>query len=506
MAGNIVDIIKYTSGIVNSISGSGTTNELAYFTASTTISSLTTATYPSLTELSYVKGVTSSIQTQLNGKQNTLTNPVTGTGTTNYLPKFTGTSTIGNSQVIDNGTQVGVGLTPNASYGTFQIKAPAGVYTLDLVGRTAGVNSESQITFWNAAQSSALGYIYNTGSNLYIGTGANQPFTLSSGGNFIFGSTSDNGARLQVSGAARVDSEYAYYWQRTSGGSNIWSWSANSSSSYLYNHTTATPVLTFLNNGNVGIGTTTPDVTGFGWRTLTIKGGTASGEAGVIELQSPATTGAANLGIIAFMDGSNRNAQIYSQRASSTTTGNILFATNGGTGLLERMQITSGGDQINYGNIFLNQTAVGIVNANATSIGINGIYNMSRGSGAGLTHIQFGNGGNIVGSVSSSTVLTSYNTTSDYRLKEDLQEIKGLEKVQAIKVYDYKWKSEDSRMDGVLAHELAEVLPYAVTGEKDAVDEEGKDKMQSVDYSKIVPILIKAVQELQAKLDKNNIN
>jgi hypothetical protein len=208
MAGNIVDIIKYTSGIVNSISGSGTTNELAYFTASTTIASLTTATYPSLTELSYVKGVTSSIQTQLNGKQNTLTNPVTGTGTTNYLPKFTGASTIGNSQVIDNGTQVGVGLTPNASYGTFQIKAPAGVYTLDLVGRTAGVNSESQITFWNAAQSSALGYIYNTGSNLYIGTGANQPFTLSSGGNFIFGSTTDAGFKLDVNGTGRFSGAY----------------------------------------------------------------------------------------------------------------------------------------------------------------------------------------------------------------------------------------------------------------------------------------------------------
>jgi hypothetical protein len=132
-----------------------------------------------------------------------LTNPVTGTGTTNYLPKFTGSTTIGNSQIIDNGTQVGVGLTPNASYGTFQIKAPAGVYSLDLVGRTAGLNSESQITFWNAAQSSALAYLTNTASNLYIGTGANQPFTLSSGGNFIFGSTTDAGYKLDVNGTGR---------------------------------------------------------------------------------------------------------------------------------------------------------------------------------------------------------------------------------------------------------------------------------------------------------------
>jgi len=144
--------------------------------------------------------------TTFNNKQNALTNPVTGTGTTNYLPKFTGSTTIGNSQIIDNGTQVGVGLTPNASYGTFQIKAPAGVYSLDLVGRTAGLNGESQITFWNAAQSSALAYLTNTGSNLYIGTGANQPFTLSSGGNFIFGSTTDAGFKLDVNGTGRFTS------------------------------------------------------------------------------------------------------------------------------------------------------------------------------------------------------------------------------------------------------------------------------------------------------------
>jgi hypothetical protein len=130
-------------------------------------------------------------------------NPVGGTGTTNYLPKFTGATTIGNSQLIDNGTQVGVGLTPNTSYGTLQIKSPASVYSIDLVGRSAGLNSENQITFWNSTQTSGLAYIYNSLSNLYIGTGANQPFTLSSAGNFIFGSTTDAGFKLDVNGTGR---------------------------------------------------------------------------------------------------------------------------------------------------------------------------------------------------------------------------------------------------------------------------------------------------------------
>ena len=121
----------------------------------------------------------------------------------------------------------------------------------------------------------------------------------------------------------------------------------------------------------------------------------------------------------------------------------------------------------------------------------------------GATFLQFLNSSNVgCGSVSrvGTTNAVLYNTTSDYRLKEDLQEIKGLEKVLAIKVYDFKWKDNQYRMDGVLAHELQEIIPYAVSGEKDG------QKMQGVDYSKIVPILIKSIQELNKKLIKNNIN
>jgi hypothetical protein len=103
---------------------------------------------------------------------------------------------------------------------------------------------------------------------------------------------------------------------------------------------------------------------------------------------------------------------------------------------------------------------------------------------------------NGIGNISrvGTTNAVAYNTTSDYRLKEDLKEINGLEKLSAIKVYDFKWKDNIARMDGVLAHELQEIIPYAVTGEKDAKE------MQSVDYSKLVPVLVKAIQELTEKV------
>jgi len=56
-------------------------------------------------------------------------------------------------------------------------------------------------------------------------------------------------------------------------------------------------------------------------------------------------------------------------------------------------------------------------------------------------------------------------------------------------------------MEGVIAHELQEVVPYAVTGFKDEKNNDGTDKIQNVDYSKIVPILVKAIQEQQAQIE-----
>jgi hypothetical protein len=91
----------------------------------------------------------------------------------------------------------------------------------------------------------------------------------------------------------------------------------------------------------------------------------------------------------------------------------------------------------------------------------------------------------------------AFNTSSDYRLKEDLKDFNGLNLISNLKVYDFKWKTDNTRMYGVLAHELQEIIPYVVNGNKDEVKEDGKIKVQVVDYSKIVPILIKSIQEQQ---------
>jgi hypothetical protein len=124
------------------------------------------------------------------------------------------------------------------------------------------------------------------------------------------------------------------------------------------------------------------------------------------------------------------------------------------------------------------------------------------------TAIKFANGGNgIKGTITFGNGGTSYNTTSDYRLKEDFKDFSGLDLVSEINVYDFKWK-EGGRSYGVKAHELQEVNNDWATGEKDEVGEiKSEDGThvegiipQQVDYSVLVPVLVKAIQELQEKV------
>jgi len=119
------------------------------------------------------------------------------------------------------------------------------------------------------------------------------------------------------------------------------------------------------------------------------------------------------------------------------------------------------------------------------------------------TVAQFRNTANtVVGDIVTAASTTAYNTSSDYRLKEDVQPMVGaVERVMALKPVNYAWKVDGSRANGFLAHELQEVIPQAVTGKKDAVDENGDPVYQGVDHSKIVPDLASALQEALTKIE-----
>lgn len=110
----------------------------------------------------------------------------------------------------------------------------------------------------------------------------------------------------------------------------------------------------------------------------------------------------------------------------------------------------------------------------------------------------FNNPNGEVGRITTNASATTYNTSSDYRLKENITPIVGaLEKVSQLKPVNWTWKVDGSDGQGFIAHELAEIVPDCVTGEKDAVDAEGKPIYQGVDTSFLVATLTAAIQEQQ---------
>ena len=121
-----------------------------------------------------------------------------------------------------------------------------------------------------------------------------------------------------------------------------------------------------------------------------------------------------------------------------------------------------------------------------------------QSTSSSLTAVKFtrNSAGSVVGSITTTNAATAFNTSSDYRLKENLQPIfRPLSLVEMTKMYNGNFKVDpNNKIDFALAHEVQELFPYAVTGVKDG------EQMQQVDYSKLVPVLWAAVQELSAKV------
>jgi hypothetical protein len=232
---------------------------------------------------------------------------------------------------------------------------------------------------------------------------------------------------------------------------------------------------------NVGIGETSPQ------RPLHING-----TEGVARFTSTAS------GNNGFEVGIGTSSQAFLWQSENSY---MQFATNN----TERMRVTSGGDVLMGGfaangaiSATLNGfgfTSSGTGTAVCNFSDVNEMFVFNQRDGSGTTQIDFRNGNVERGKIQWTTSGTTYNTISDYRVKENLKDFNGLDKVSKIKVYDFDWIESKKQDYGVMAHELQEILPLAVTGEKDG------EKLQGVDYSKIVPLLVKSIQELKADND-----
>jgi hypothetical protein len=213
--------------------------------------------------------------------------------------------------------------------------------------------------------------------------------------------------------------------------------------------------------------------------------------------------------------------------SSSTTITSSKFIPTGGTATGNGMYLpasnevavsTNSVERMRYlsdGTIIAGTTDSSFFSNNVTGVGFfatNGFLAGSRGGApSGLFNrftsdgdvVEFRRQGSVVGAVNVTTTGTTYATISDYRLKENVQPMIGaLAKVDALKPCTYTWKANNKPGQGFIAHELQEVLPECVTGEKDAVNAEGEFVYQGIDTSCLVATLTAAIQELKQGLEQ----
>ena len=228
---------------------------------------------------------------------------------------------------------------------------------------------------------------------------------------------------------------------------------------------------------------------------------------------SALTTGGSNT----FIGGLNSAQNISSGGAMTTGSNNTIVGNY--TGNMGGLDIRTASNYIvlsdGDGNprYWIDSNGYAALNVGSTrgqfSIGFNG--NVTNGmsilttsSAVGESYINFlNNGAGTAGSISHTGGTTvSYNTTSDYRLKENIAPMTGaLAKISQLKPVTYTWKADGSDGQGFIAHELQAVIPDCVTGKKDAVDADGNPVYQGIDTSFLVATLTAAIQELKAEFD-----
>jgi hypothetical protein len=345
--------------------------------------------------------------------------------------------------------------------------------------------------YWSGASRSERMRIDSSGNITQTASG-NPQFTIS-------GSAGAYTGILQINAAGGGGSKI-----QTSGGTNSLSIETGGSESMRID-----------SSGNVGIGTSNAgakieiNASGGGlggFTSFKTKYGTSSVQSlsiGQVTAGNGAWIGMAQYRAGGFWQTEGTAAGLINFEAD----GVISFSTNSGLtantdyNKTERMRITSGGQLLINTQTLPNGTSAygaGFApNSEARTT-----FHSASNTTSSVKLAYFLNPNGEVGSIATSGSSTAFNTSSDYRLKENVVEMTGaLDRVDALKPSRFNFIADPEKtVDGFIAHEVQAIVPEAVTGEKDAVDEEGNPIYQGIDQSKIVPLLVGAIKELSAKV------
>jgi len=256
--------------------------------------------------------------------------------------------------------------------------------------------------------------------------------------------------------------------------------------------------MTILADGKVGIGTASPNAL------LTVGSTGTSGP----ELQIMSSTSGS--GYLYFGDGTSGTARYDGYIGYNQTSRYMAFATGGGA---ERMRINSSG-QFLLGTTSNNSDSYKMIadlGGGAKGIDVRNVsYNADNGAfrsvPSGNTSYRFAvmlnSSNSTVGKIEVTSANTTYTTSSDYRLKENVIPLEnGLDRLNQLKPVKFNWIESGQEEEGFIAHEVDEIFSDAVVGKKDAVKDDGTVSPQTMDYGRITPLLVKAIQELTTKLE-----
>jgi len=401
---------------------------------------------------------------------------------------------------IDSSGRVGIGVIPSS--GT-QLE----------VGNSTNSSAVSRVTNGTVSvdlTASSSGKVFlEVGTNhpLVFATNATERMQIDSSGNVGIG-TSSPSQKLHVVGTSRpalIGSDNAVNYLKlynSATGSGVYNGldfivnsTANSQinaygmpltfGTSASNGTDVTERMRIDSSGNVGIGTNSPSTYDGNADNLVIGGDSAVG----LTLASSATNGR---GSIYFADGTSGD-QKYRGTVNYFHDSDALTITTAAT---ERMRLDSSGNLL-VGKSSSSTSGAGTVIEDA-SIGHARINLTSENTAATVVSFYYDNGTTAtqVGTIVTSTTATTYNTSSDQRLKDNIVDAPSAsDDIDAIQVRSFDWKADGSHQKyGMVAQELQSVAPEAVSGDADS------DDMMGVDYSKLVPMLVKEIQSLRARV------